>query len=187
VDFPSVFFIAVALAMDAFSVSLASGCFLETAYFRPTFRLAFHFGLFQAVMPVLGWLAGVSVVSYIASYDHWVAFGLLAFVGGRMIRSALDPEHQAFTDDPSRGITLVILSIATSIDALAVGLSLAVLQVSIWYPSIVIGVVAAAFSVAGVYLGCRLSRIFDKRVELLGGAILIFIGLRVMVTHLLGR
>jgi putative Mn2+ efflux pump MntP len=185
-DFLSVLFIAVALAMDAFSVSLASGCVLETVSFRPTFRLAFHFGLFQFLMPILGWLAGTSVVSYIAGYDHWLAFGLLVFVGGRMIRSALDPEHAAFTSDPSRGMTLVILSVATSIDALAVGLSLAVLRIGIWYPSLVIGIVAAAFSVAGVHLGCRLSRVFGKRVELLGGAILIFIGLRVLATHLLG-
>jgi putative Mn2+ efflux pump MntP len=185
-DFLSVFFVAVALAMDAFSVSLAAGCILETASFRPTFRLAFHFGLFQALMPIVGWLVGVSVVSYIADYDHWIAFGLLAFVGGRMIRSALDPEYESFTHDPSRGITLVVLSIATSIDALAVGLSLAVLQVGIWYPSVVIGIVAAAFSVGGVHLGCRLSRIFGKRVELLGGAILIFIGIRILVIHLLG-
>jgi putative Mn2+ efflux pump MntP len=185
-DFLSVLFIAVALAMDAFSVSLASGCILGTASFRPTFRLAFHFGLFQFLMPVLGWLAGTSVAGYIASYDHWVAFGLLAFVGGRMIRSALDPEHESFSGDPSRGMTLVILSIATSIDALAVGLSLAVLQVGIWYPSIVIGIVTAAFSAVGVHLGHRLSGIFGKRVELLGGLVLIFIGVRVLVTHLLG-
>src|SRR5512145_3318729 len=135
--------IALALAMDAFAVALGAGLTLERLTGRHLFRLGFHFGLFQAMMPVVGWLAGLTVQHWIAAYDHWVAFGLLAFVGGKMLYEALrseDEEKEA--GDPTRGLTLVILSVATSIDALAVGLSLAMLGVNIWLPALVIGLVA---------------------------------------------
>lgn len=179
-----VFLIALGLAMDAFAVCLGAGTTRHINGPRPVFRLAFHFGLFQALMPVLGWLLGSTVQRWIAPFDHWIAFGLLAFVGVRMIRSGLAPDGEVRTSDPSRGATLIMLSVATSIDALAVGLSLAVLSAGIIYPAIVIGVVAAAMSLLGIYLGGRLGQAFGKRMELIGGLILIGIGVRVVVSHL---
>ena len=141
-SFVEVLLIALGLAMDAFAVCLGAGTTRHINGPRPVFRLSFHFGLFQALMPVLGWLVGSTVQRWIAPFDHWIAFALLAFVGVRMIRSGLDANGEAHATDPSRGATLIMLSVATSIDALAVGLSLAVLSVGIIYPAIVIGIVA---------------------------------------------
>ncbi len=184
--FVEIFLIAVGLAMDAFAVSLAAGALKEVRGPRATFRLSFHFGLFQFVMPVIGWYAGATVVNYIEAFDHWIAFCLLAYVGGRMILSGVGKRDESFRSDPSRGYLLVTLSVATSIDALAVGLSLAMIQVGIWYPSIVIGVVAGAFSIVGVGLGRRLGVAFGKRMEVAGGIILVLIGLRILYAHLAG-
>lgn len=182
--FAEILLIAVGLAMDAFAVSLGVGTtrFADTA--RPRFRLAWHFGLFQALMPALGWLAGSAVAHIIAPFDHWIAFGLLVFVGVRMIRSGLSTEAESHPTDPSRGGTLVILSVAVSIDAFAVGLSLAMLSVPIVYPAVVIGIVTAALSAIGLQLGNRLGKTFGKRMEIIGGIILIAIGIRIVVSHL---
>ncbi|MBD3335879.1 MAG: manganese efflux pump [Candidatus Eisenbacteria bacterium] len=171
--------------MDAFSVSLAAGASGRAEGGRATFRLSFHFGLFQFLMPVVGWLAGSRLAAHIAAVDHWIAFGLLAAIGARMIRSSLTPPARRGTD-PSRGMELVSLSIATSIDALAVGFSLAMLDINIWYPSVIIGLVTGALSFAGVRLGRRVGRLFGKKMELAGGVILILIGIRILVEHLLG-
>jgi putative Mn2+ efflux pump MntP len=184
-SFAEVLLIAVSLAMDAFAVSLGIGAARQANTPRAIFRLSFYFGLFQFFMPILGWLAGVSVVRLIEGIDHWVAVGLLAFVGGRMIRSGLDHDGASHQNDPSRGGTLVILAIATSIDALAIGLSLAMLRVSILYPSIVIGVVTASLSATALVIGQKLGEAFGKRMEVLGGVVLIGIGLRVLITHLM--
>jgi putative Mn2+ efflux pump MntP len=179
-----VLLIAVGLAMDAFAVSLGVGTtrFAESA--RSRFRLAWHFGLFQALMPALGWLVGSAVERLIAPFDHWIALGLLAFVGARMIRSGLSSDEESHPTDPSRGGTLVMLSIATSIDAFAVGLSLAVLGGPIVYPAVVIGVVTGGLSLAGLLAGNRLGKTFGKRMEIVGGVILIAIGIRIVVSHL---
>jgi len=161
--------IAVALAMDAFAVALGTGLTLERLTGRHLFRLGFHFGLFQALMPVVGWLAGLTVQRWIAAYDHWIAFGLLGFVGGKMIYEALREGGE--TDDPrdpTRGLSLVLLSVATSIDALAVGLTLAMLGIEIWVPSLVIGLVAGALTVAGMLLGRRIGAAWGPRVGSLG-------------------
>ena len=182
-DFITLFGIAVALAMDAFAVALATGAVLERVTGRHLFRLGFHFGLFQAMMPVIGWLAGLSVQKWIGAYDHWIAFALLAFVGGKMIHEALSAEEERDSADPTRGMTMVMLSIATSIDALAVGLSLAVIGVDIWMPSVVIGLVAGILTVAGMLLGRRVGSIWGRRVEIFGGAVLIAIGLKIVVEH----
>ncbi len=137
------------------------------------------------MMPVLGWFTGSSIASLISNFDHWIAFGLLAFVGGRMVHSGLDPDGEPETAiDPSRGRTLVMLAVATSIDAFAVGLGLAMLQINIVYPSIIIGVVTASLCLLGLALGTRLGEVFGKRMEIIGGLILIGIGLRVLISHL---
>lgn len=183
--FIEVLFLAVSMAMDAFTVSLIAGALPEIRGLRPTFRLAFHFGLFQFIMPVLGWLAGASVEPLIRGFDHWVALGLLGFVGIRMIYAAW--RHNAVQiSDPSRGWTLVLLSVAVSIDALAVGLSLGVLAIPVIYPAIVIGVTTGALSVAGLRLGHDFGPRLGRPFEIIGGIILIGIGLRIVVEHLSG-
>jgi putative Mn2+ efflux pump MntP len=136
-------------------------------------------------MPVIGWLAGTTVERYIASFDHWIAFGLLAFVGIRMIRSGLDPKGEQQKTDPSRGWTMVLLSIAVSIDALAVGLSLGLVGVFVWYPAIIIGVVTGLMSWLGLRIGNRLGEKFGKRMEVVGGIVLVLIGIRIVLSHLL--
>ncbi|MBC8423453.1 manganese efflux pump [bacterium] len=175
--------LAVALAMDAFAVSAGAGATGSARGARATFRLAFHFGLFQFLMPVIGWLAGSTVAHLVAAVDHWIAFGLLAWIGGVMIRASIRDDEGARAD-PSRGWSLVLMSLATSIDALAVGFSLAMLRVSIWWPSAVIGLVAAAFSIVGHRGGDRLGRRFGKRAEFAGGVILLGIGAKILVEHL---
>ena len=182
--------IAVALAMDAFAVAIVSGIALNPLSRRHIFRLSFHFGLFQALMPVLGWAAGRAVHRYIAAFDHWIAFGLLALVGGRMVVGALradaGEEAECTAKDPTRGWTLVMLSVATSIDALAVGLSLAMVGAGIVIPALVIGVVAASFTVVGMVLGRRVGMLAGKWVEVAGGLVLIGSGVKIVVEHLCG-
>ncbi|MCX6160085.1 MAG: manganese efflux pump MntP family protein [Ignavibacteriae bacterium] len=184
-SFIEILFIAVGLAMDAFAVSLGAGTIRSNQGYRTTFRLAFHFGLFQFIMPVIGWFLGRQVDVYIQSYDHWIVFILLAYIGGKMIYSGLDTSVQSVRkDDPSKGMNLILLSFATSLDALAVGISFAVLDVNIWYPSFVIGVVTAVICVAGVLIGNKLGAKFGKIMEIFGGAVLIAIGLKILITHL---
>jgi len=177
--------IAVGLAMDAAAVSLAAAASGFAGNGRAVFRLAFHFGLFQFMMPVLGWFLGVGFVSYFKAFDHWIAFGLLAFVGGRMVMSGLDRCQTLIQKDPSRGMTMVMLSVATSIDALAIGLSLAMMDINIWYPSVMIGIITSAMSLGAIALGKRLGILSGKRMEILGGVILIGIGTRILVSELI--
>jgi len=184
VSWPNLLGISVGLAMDAFAVSIVAGLAVAPVTPRQTFRLAFHFGLFQFMMPILGWLAGREVVAYVSAYDHWVAFGLLALVGGKML---LEARHEKQPDrgvDPTRGLMLVTLSVATSIDALAVGLSMAFIRVSIWFPSMVIGLVAAALSAIGITFGSRLGPRWGRWADLLGGIVLLLIGVRILLSHL---
>lgn len=184
-SFIEIFLIALSMAMDAFAVCLGAGTQEQISGPRPTFRLAFHFGLFQFLMPLLGWLAGATIEHYIAAYDHWIAFGLLAFVGGRMVWSGFHPEAEEKNNDPSRGWTLILLSIAVSIDALAVGLSLGIIGVIIWVPAVVIGIVTGLVSWLGLRLGNTLGEKFGKRMEIIGGMILILLGVRILLVHLL--
>jgi manganese efflux pump family protein len=175
-----------ALAMDAFAVAIVTGLILVPLTKRHIFRLSFHFGLFQALMPCLGWTAGRIVYRYIASFDHWVAFALLVLVGGRMILTSMRAAEETRTaKDPTTGWDLVMLSVATSIDALAVGLSLAVIGSRIAIPALIIGVVAGCMTVVGMVLGRRIGAAWGRRVELLGGLILIGIGLKILIQHLL--
>lgn len=178
-------FIAVGLAMDAFAVSLGAGTSGNARKPRPIFRLSFHMGLFQGLMTFLGWLAGSTIANLISTVDHWIALGLLAFVGTRMIQSGFSKEDEGGKTDLSRGSSLIMVCIATSIDAMAVGLSLAMLKTSILPPSIVIGVVTLGLSLFGLLAGNQLGAHFGKRMEILGGLILNGIGIRILITHLL--
>jgi manganese efflux pump family protein len=178
-------FVGVGLAMDAFAVSLSIGTDTITNDMRAKLRLAFHFGFFQMMMTVLGWLAGNTISTFIQDFDHWVAFGLLAYVGINMIRSGLNPNFESYRQNPSRGRLLVVLCIATSIDALAVGLSMAMIHVWVYFPSIVIGLVTFGLSMVGLKAGGKLGQKFGKRMEIYGGIILIGIGLKILAEHLL--
>jgi putative Mn2+ efflux pump MntP len=178
--------IALALAMDAFAVAIAAGVTLQEVSLRQNFRLAWHFGLFQAMMPVLGWCAGNFIRDWIEAYDHWVAFGLLAFVAQTMIRSAIHgASNEEERKDPTKGITLIMLSIATSIDALAIGLSLSLLDVSIWTPALIIGIVAGLFTTIGMHLGRVIGAMsrFSRYAEGVGGGVLIVIGINILHEH----
>ena len=177
--------LACALAMDAFAVAVTSGIMLNPLTRRRLFRMSFHFGLFQSLMPALGWAAGRAVYEYIQSFDHWIAFILLGFIGGRMFLGAIrDNEEHKISVDPTRGWNLVVLSVATSVDALAVGLSLAALGLGILMPAVIIGIIAAAFTLTGMLLGRRIGALWGRRVEALGGIILIAIGIRILLEHL---
>ncbi len=185
-DWLSLLAIACALAMDAFAVAIVAGLTLNPLMKRQIFRLAFHFGLFQALMPVIGWSAGRAVYRYISEFDHWVAFGLLALIGGRMLWGALleKKEDKKSVDDPTSGMNLILLSVATSIDAMAVGLSLAMIGSAVLVPALVIGLVAAAFTVTGMLLGRRMGSLWGKRVEAFGGCILVAIGIKILMEHM---
>lgn len=186
-DWITIFGLAVALAMDAFAVALGVGISLSPLTGRHLFRLGFHFGLFQALMPIIGWLAGMTIQRWIDAYDHWVAFALLCFVGGKMLYEAFQEVEARAEKDPTRGLTLITLSFATSIDALAVGLSLAMLNISVWTPALVIGLVAGILTVIGLLLGRRCQAVWGTRVEILGGLVLCAIGTKILLQHLLAN
>ena len=177
--------LALSLAMDAFAVSISAGLLLPKLSFRAVFRLAWHFGFFQFLMPILGWLAGLSVRGWIEPYDHWIAFGLLGFIGGKMIYESFQMKTFSRQNDPTRGWNLILLSLATSIDALAVGLSMALVGIRIWLPCIIIGVIAGLMTILGMFLGRRLGRLLGGKMEFIGGLLLIGIGLKILLEHLL--
>lgn len=182
--FIQIVLIAISLAMDAFAVSIAAGSSGRLTSRRASIRLSFHFGLFQFLMPMLGWFLGIKIQPLIAVADHWVTFLLLLLVGLKMIRSGLEKNPKAVADDPSRGLTLLLLSLTTSIDALAIGLGLAMLGITIIYPCLVIGIITAGLSFLGIRMAKYLGVKFGKKMEVIGGIILIAIGSRILITHL---
>lgn len=176
--------IAVALAMDAFAVAIASGACLRPLAFRQVFRLAFHFGFFQGLMPLIGWFTGVAIQVWVSAWAHWIAFGLLFMIGINMIRESFEIENESCSEqkDVTRGMSLITLSVATSIDALAVGLSLSMLEQPILFPAVVIGIVAGFFTVAGMHLGSLIAGLgsLSRWAELLGGSVLLVIGVKIL-------
>lgn len=178
--------IALALAMDAFAVSIGISTALKDVTKKQIVRVAFAFGIFQFMMPVIGWSAGHNIQRYIQNFDHWVGFGLLLIIGVRMIYHSLKQRDDSKKpiSDPTRGSSLLLLAVATSIDALAVGLSLAVLDVEIIYPAIVIGLVAFLMTVFGMKMGSFLGKFVRSAGEILGGVILIIIGVTILIEHL---
>lgn len=190
-DLLSTFALAVGLAMDAFAVAISIGLTLPRVRTNQMLRLALAFGGFQFLMPVVGWLAGRTLAEYdwVAAYDHWIAFVLLGGLGAKMIYEARflpkEPESAEAERDPTKSLTLIVLAIATSIDALLVGVSLSLLRVTIFTPSLVIGVTAAAFAAVGIHLGHRFGHRLGTKVEVFGGLALIAIGLRILIDHLM--
>ncbi len=184
IDFGSVLLLALALSADCFAVALSGGM-ARRLPLRRLVRVPVFFGVFQGLMTLVGWLAGRSVVDYIAAYDHWLAFGLLLAIGLKMIRESFKGGDGRAGTDITRLWVLLTLAVATSIDALAVGLSLAFLQVNIAAASVTIGVTALIITVLGLLIGRRVGAIIGRRAELVGGAVLIIIGVRILLEHLL--
>ena len=181
--------LSVALAMDCFTVSIMSGVILRRAMSSTIVRMAVLFGLFQALMPLIGWLGTSHFSHYLEAVDHWIAFALLAFIGGKMVWEAFgDEEEQSFNPQSLR--TQLLLAVATSIDALAIGISMACLGYNpikqLTMPLMMIGMVSLLFSLIGYWLGVRFGRVIARRLkpELVGGLVLIFIGVKVLVSHL---
>jgi putative Mn2+ efflux pump MntP len=180
-----VIFIAVGLSADCFAVALSSSIANRNIGIKPICYTALSFGTFQALMPVLGWLAGTKVVQFIAGYDHWAAFVLLTAVGGRMIWESLHSRESNYRINFTKILTLLTLSIATSIDALAIGLTFAFLKVNIIFAGSVIGIVAFTITMVGFLLGKKMSTFMGKRAEIMGGLILIGIGIKIVLEHIL--
>ena len=183
-DIFTVILIAIGLAMDAFAVSIAKGISVTKDKMRAAILLASLFGGFQALMPVIGWLAGLGLEDIITGIDHWIAFGLLGFIGAKMIYDTTKSE-----DGKGEEVTLIVgltLAVATSIDALMVGLSFAFLETPILVPILIIGLVTFVLSYVGVIFGSKMGSIFGKKIKIIGGVILILIGVRILIEHLLG-
>jgi manganese efflux pump family protein len=182
-DLVTIFLLAVALGVDAFSVAIGIGAANVKKSWPPVLRLASAFGVFQFAMPIIGWLAGLTIVNIIAGYDHWVAFALLAYVGCKLIWEALSKDEEKETNDQTKGLPLLLLSIATSIDALAVGFSFSVLKEQILFPAVIIGIVCFLLTAVGMIFGKALARIFGKKVGIFGGIVLIAIGVKILIDH----
>ena len=186
-----IWLLAVALAMDCFTVSIVSGVIVRRWLWGMILRIAFLFGLFQAMMPLIGWLATNHFSEQLEFIDHWIAFGLLAFIGGKMIRESFGPEEEEKQFNPMNLRTQLLLAIATSIDALAIGISFACTGYrafsQIAYPLFIIGLVSFLFSLFGYKLGVRFGKSIARKLkpELLGGIILIVIGIKILMTHLM--
>jgi putative Mn2+ efflux pump MntP len=177
--------IAVGLAMDAFAVSIASGVAYKQLKVNHVFRIAVFFGGFQAFMPVVGWLCGLKARELLASYDHWVAFGLLAAIGIKMIYESFKIKQVEQRSDPMSMLMLLSLSVATSIDALAVGITLSFLGNSIATAAVVIGLVTFLLSYLGVCIGRKVGHFFENKIEVVGGLVLIGIGAKILLEHLI--
>jgi len=183
-DMLSITIIGLGLAMDAFAVSVVSGSLIKKLKIRHALKIAFYFGGFQALMPVIGWTAGLTIQDLISCIDHWIAFGLLVFVGSKMIFESFQIDTNRKKKNPLNPANLIIFSIATSIDALAVGLTFGFLNVVIWIPVIIIGVITFGLSFLGVFIGTRFGNLFKKKIEFAGGVILIGIGIKIVIEHL---
>ena len=179
-----IFLTGVALAMDAFAVSICKGIKMKKLKWSHLVIIAIFFGGFQMLMPLIGWLLGSQLVQYIEAFDHWIAFVLLAIIGGNMIKESLDKDTCEMDPDFSFK-TMLMMAIATSIDALAVGVSFAFLKVNIWTAILVIGLTTAAFSGVGLKLGNVFGCRYKSKAELAGGIILVLIGLKILIEHLL--
>lgn len=181
----TIIIIAIGLAMDAFAVAMASGAAYKKMQIRHTLRIAIFFGVFQAFMPLIGYFAGQSSLKYIQNYDHWISFAILAVIGGKMIYEAFQLEKT--TKNPARFDILLTLSVATSIDALAVGFTLSLFSMPILVDVAIIGIVTFVMSLFGIMLGKKAGHLFDNKIEIVGGIILIGIGLKILLEHLAAK
>lgn len=200
-DILSIILIAVGLSMDSFAVSVTNGIIIKDVKISHMLKIGLYFGVFQALMPLAGWLAGSQFKDYITSVDHWIAFGLLALIGGKMVKEAFgeaDEEDETvegmcevavskqgtICENPLRMGRLLVLAVATSIDALAVGISFAFLNVSIIWAASVIGLITFVICIAGVVIGNKFGGLLKKKAEIVGGLILICIGFKILLEHM---
>ena len=181
----TILLIAIALAMDAFAVAIASGVTIKNMKVRHAITVGMWFGLFQALMPLLGWLGGMELRGFIGGLGHWIAFVLLVVIGVKMIYESVKIELIEKKADPLNIYILFMLSIATSIDALAAGLSFAMVKVFIVMPALLIGLVTFLMSFGGVWIGHKCGHLFEKKIGILGGVLLIAIGGKILIEHLL--
>jgi putative Mn2+ efflux pump MntP len=177
--------IAIGLAMDAFVVSIVSGGAYRQLHVKHALRMALFFGAFQAFMPLIGSLAGLTLKEYITECDHWIAFALLTAVGGKMIYESFKIKSIEDNPDPSNIFVLLVLSVATSIDALAIGITLSLIMSSIIVAVTIIGLITFVLSYVGVVIGKRFGHFFENRIEALGGLVLIGIGIKILCEHTL--
>jgi putative Mn2+ efflux pump MntP len=185
-DIFQIIIIAIGLAADAFAVSVSSGAIIEKLHLRHALRIALFFGFFQGLMPWIGWKIGILASDLIRSVDHWLAFIILCFIGGKMIYESRKLKDEIETSiNPLNIYVLFTLAIATSIDALAVGITFSFLNVSIVEPVIIIGLVTFIFSLAGTYIGEFFGHVFEDKIEFAGGLILIGIGTKILIEHTL--
>lgn len=179
---------AIALSMDAFAVSVCKGLGMRRMRYDQALVISLYFGVFQALMPLIGWLLGTSFSRYIQAFDHWIAFVLLAFLGGKMLWDVFHEKEDGEQESAERRLDhreLFMLAIATSIDALAVGIAFACLEVNIWRSISIIGVTTLVISFAGVWIGNRFGNRFQKKAEIAGGLVLILIGVKILAEHLI--
>lgn len=185
-DIFSIIMIGIGLAMDAFSVSITDGIILKKPKVVEAGKIALFFGAFQFIMPCIGYLLGSTFARYIEAFDHWIAFALLLFIGSKMIYEAINEKPEEDIKNPLSFTTLTVLAIATSIDALAVGVTFATINVPVIFASAVIGIVTFLISFAGVYIGSRCGNLFGSKSEIVGGMVLILIGFKILLQSLLG-
>jgi len=184
-DIYSIFLIGIGLAADAFSVSVSEGIILKKPKLSEASKVALFFGLFQFLMPCLGYFLGSAFARYITTFDHYIAFALLGFIGGKMLYEAVSKKDGDYEiKNPLSFNTLLILAIATSIDALAVGVTFATVNVPVLFASTIIGIVTYAISLCGVFLGSKCGNLLGNKAEILGGIVLIGIGTKILIEHL---
>ena len=180
----TIILIAFGLSMDAFAVSVTSGATLHKPGKGDALMIGSFFGGFQAFMPIVGWFAGLVIITFISSFDHWLAFGILLVIGGKMVFESLKPNGKNSFSKRSMPL-LIMLSVATSIDALAVGLSMSLIGIDIILPVIIIGIMTFSLSFMGIFVGKKFGSILGKRIETIGGAVLILIGIMILAEHIL--
>lgn len=183
-DIMMILLTGIGLAMDAFSVSVTEGIILKKPTILQSAKIALFFGAFQFLMPVLGFLLAISFSKYITAFDHWIAFVLLAFIGGKMIFEAFEEKDDEEIKNPLSISTLIVLAVATSIDALAVGVTFATMAVPVIFASAIIGAMTFAICFAGVFIGCKFGNLLGNKAEIVGGLVLIFIGAKILIEHL---
>jgi putative Mn2+ efflux pump MntP len=184
VDIASIILISIGLSMDALAVSVAGGVAVRRRRLYNAFKFGAVFGFFQMMMPILGWASGSAARRFLTGIDHWIAFGLLCFIGGRMIHAATKMESLEKKEDYYSRYVLLGLAVATSIDALAVGVSFALLHLSILLPVVIVGIITFTLSYTGFLIGGRFGHIFENKIEIAGGLTLIGIGLKILLEHL---
>jgi manganese efflux pump family protein len=184
-DLISIIAVGIGLSMDALAVAVTSGFSVKKFRLHNALAMAFSFGFFQAIMPVIGWAAGMSVHSYIENFDHWVAFILLVIIGIKMIYESRTPDGEKTARQQIGFSELMVLSVATSIDALAVGISFSMLKIEIATPALIIGGITFTISLIGTQIGKTLGHLLENKLAVIGGLVLIIIGIKILLEHLL--